>query len=69
MLVVILLEVSEKEEGVVVIHIPTGSLKNCSGLEPVQRCEPSTHDLATAPSGAGYNSVYHHIKYCLCVYV
>ena len=38
-----LLEVSEKEEGVVTIHLPTGPLKTCSGLGPVLRCEPSTY--------------------------
>ena len=42
-LVVILLEVSVREEGVVAIHRPTGPLKTCNGLEPVPRCEPSTY--------------------------
>ena len=37
-LVVTLLEVSESEEGVVVIHLPIGSLKTRSRLEPVLRC-------------------------------
>ena len=32
-LVITLLEVSEKEEGVVAIHLPIGPLKTCSGLE------------------------------------
>ena len=36
-------EVSEKEEGEVAIHLPTGSLKTRSGLEPVPRCEPSNY--------------------------
>ena len=36
--VVSLLEVSEREEGVVALHLPTGPLKTCSGLEPVPRC-------------------------------
>ena len=38
-LVVTLLEVNEKEEGVVAF----GPLKTRSGLEPVPRCEPSTY--------------------------
>ena len=38
------------------IHLPFGSLKTRSGLEPVPRCEPSTYqpladDITTAPSG------------------
>ena len=38
------------------IHLSIGSLKTCSGLEPVPRCEPSTyqpisHDITTALSG------------------
>ena len=43
MLVVIMLEVSEKEEGVMALHLPIGLLKTRSGLEPVPRCEPSTY--------------------------
>ena len=42
MLVVTLLEVSEKEEGLVVLHLPTRPLKAHSGLELVPRSEPST---------------------------
>ena len=41
-LVVTLLEVSEREEGVVAVHLPIGPLKTHSGLEPVPRYEPST---------------------------
>ena len=37
------LEVSEKEEGVVAINLPVGSLKTCSGYEPVPRWEPSNY--------------------------
>ena len=54
MLVVTLLEVRERDDGVVALHLPIGCLKTCSGLEPVRRCEPSTYqpnDQATAPSG------------------
>ena len=40
---VALLEVSEREEGVVALHLLIGSLKTHSGLEPVPRCEPSTY--------------------------
>ena len=40
-IVVNLLEVIEREEGVVAIHLPIGSLKTRSGLELVPRCEPS----------------------------
>ena len=40
-----LLEVNEREGGVVAIHLPIGSLKIRSGLEPVLRCEPSTYLL------------------------
>ena len=32
------------------LHLPIGSLKTRSGLEPVSRCEPSTYQ-PTAPSG------------------
>ena len=49
-----LLEVSEREEGVVAVHLPIGSLKTRSGLEPVPRCEPTSplaDDIATALSG------------------
>ena len=41
MLVVTLLEVSEIEEGVLVL--PIWPIKICSGLVPVPRCEPSTY--------------------------
>ena len=34
---------TQREEGVDVLHRPTGPLKTCSGLEPVPRCEPSTY--------------------------
>ena len=37
-----MLEVSEKEESVVALHLPIGPLKTRSGLEPVSRGEPST---------------------------
>ena len=55
-LVVTLLEVSEKEEGIVASYLPTGPLQTHSWLEPVPRCEPSTfqplvNDIATAPLG------------------
>ena len=33
------------------LHLPIGSLKTRSGLEPVSRCEPSTYQ-PTAPSGS-----------------
>ena len=50
-----MLEVSEKEEGLVELHLPNGTLKIRS-LEPVPICEPVpisplVDDLATAPSG------------------
>ena len=34
-------------------HLPIGSLKTCSGLEPVPRCKtsPLADDITTAPSG------------------
>ena len=38
-----MLEVSEKEEGVMTLHLPIGPLKTCSGLELVPRCDPSTY--------------------------
>ena len=49
LVVVTLLEISERDEGVV-------PLKTRSGLDPVPRCEPSTcqsirYDIGTAPSG------------------
>ena len=34
--------VSEREEGVVNLHVPIGPLKPHYGLELVPRCEPST---------------------------
>ena len=37
-----------REEGLVALHLPTGPLKPCSGLERVSRCEPPylpVHDL------------------------
>ena len=40
-----MLEVSEKEEGVVATHLPIWPLKTHSGLELVLRCEPSTYQL------------------------
>ena len=50
----LVLDVSEKEEGVVALHLPIGSSKTCCGLESVPRCEPSTYrsitdNLATEP--------------------
>ena len=42
-LVVTLLWVRKREEGVVALHLPIRPLKNRSGLEPVQGCEPSTY--------------------------
>ena len=41
--VVTLLEVSEREDGVVAVHLPIGPLKPRSGLETVPRYEPSTY--------------------------
>ena len=38
-----LLEVSEREEGIVALHLPNGPLKSHSRLELVLRCEPSTY--------------------------
>ena len=39
------------------LHLPIGSLKTQSGLEPVPRCEPSplADDITTAPSGPMMN--------------
>ena len=50
-----MLEVSEKEDGVVALHIPIGPLKTCSGGSWYQDANPvptSTlaNDIATAPS-------------------
>ena len=42
-LVVTLLEVSEGDEDVVALHLPTEHLETCSGLEPVLRYKPSTY--------------------------
>ena len=42
-MVVTLLEVREKEKGVVAKHLLIQSLKTRSGLEPVTRYEPSTY--------------------------
>ena len=38
-----LLEVSEREEGVVALHLLIGLLRTHSGLEAVPICEPSTY--------------------------
>ena len=35
-----MLEVNEREEGVVALHISIGTLKTRSALEPVARSEP-----------------------------
>ena len=56
-MVVTLLEVREKEKGVVAKHLLIQSLKTRSGLEPVTRCEPSTYQ-PIAPSG--------RLLYCIC---
>ena len=42
-LVVTLLEVSEKEVGVVALHLLTGPLKTRDWLVPIPRLEPSTY--------------------------
>ena len=36
-----MLDISGGEEVVVALLLPIGSLKTCSGLEPVPRCDPS----------------------------
>ena len=57
------------------IHLPIGSLKTRSGLEPVPRCEPSTYladDITSAPSGPVKNhSTDEHLsaRACMCVCV
>ena len=38
-----MLDVSEREEGVVALHLPIGLLKTRSWLEPVPIYEPSTY--------------------------
>ena len=38
-----MLEVSQREEGVVALRLPIGPLKIGSGLESVLRCEPSSN--------------------------
>ena len=43
LVVVTLLEVTEKEERVVTIHLSNGPLNTSSGLEPVPICEPCTY--------------------------
>ena len=35
------------------LHLPTGTLKTCSGLEAVPRCEPSTYQAISDGIGAG----------------
>ena len=45
MLVVILLEANEREEGLVALRLPIGPLKTRIGLEPVPIYEPSTYRL------------------------
>ena len=53
-LVVTLLEVSEGEQTLVALHIPTGPLKPRSELEPVPRFETSTHQsISRWPSHGG----------------
>ena len=48
---VILLEVSERDEGVVALHLPSGLLKTLSELEPVLDANP-------VPVEAGERSVH-----------
>ena len=53
---VTLIEVSEREECVVVFHLPIGPLKTCSGLSRYRDVNPVptnllADDIATAPSG------------------
>ena len=43
LVVVTLLEVIKKEEGVVALYLHIGPLKTRSELEPVLRCEPSSY--------------------------
>ena len=45
--VVTLLEVSDKEQGVVALTYTIGRFKTCSGLKPEQRYEPSTYQPIT----------------------
>ena len=57
-----MLEVSEREEGVVALHLLIGPLKNCFGLEPVRDAIPVPNsplgdDIATAPSGGRCNKL------------
>ena len=71
-----MLEVSEREEGVVALHLHIGSLKPRSGLEPVPRCKPSTYQpitdgIATAPSGPVHflglqTQIYHELPPLYC---
>ena len=43
-----------REEGVVALHLPNGSLKKTrSGVEPVWRCEPSGRRFSHCAIGAG----------------
>ena len=44
-----MLDIIKKEDGVVALHLLIRPLKIRSGLEPVPRCEPISHDIATAP--------------------
>ena len=51
-----MLDVSDRQEGVVAILLLNGLLKTCSGLEPLQDANPVptsllADDLATAPLG------------------
>ena len=59
---VLLLEVTGKEEGVVALHLPIWSLKTSSGLKPVPRFEPIptsllADDIPTALSEAVLKNV------------
>ena len=57
-----MLEVSEREEGVVALYRPIGPLKNCSGLEPVPTSLLSD-DIATAASGSVFQLAARDILY------
>ena len=49
-----MLEVNEREEGVVALHLPIGCLKTRSGLEPGANSVPTNplaDEITTAPSG------------------
>ena len=62
-----MLEVSEKEQGVVVLHLPIGPIKICSELEPVR--DTTQYLQATPPSGPAHTHTHTHTHTHIYIYI